>query len=81
MNHLSYSRRRFLSNSSMGLVAFSSMPGILNAMESMHGMPKVLPNKASPDFKPDVEFDLFANPVLYQFYPANKRRCSNILQC
>jgi len=45
MNHLSYSRRRFLSNSSMGLVAFSSMPGILYSMESMHGMPKLLPNK------------------------------------
>ncbi len=72
MNHLSYSRRRFLSNSSMGLVAFSSMPGILNAMESMHGMPKVVPNKASPDFKPDVEFDLFCKSGSVSILPGQQ---------
>lgn len=74
MSNLSYSRRRFLTNSSVGLVAFCGIPTILNAMENMHGMPNFKPNKASPNFKPDVEFDLCVNPILYQFYLAGKLR-------
>jgi FtsP/CotA-like multicopper oxidase with cupredoxin domain len=60
-----YSRRRFLTKSGLGLAAFAGMPGFLQAMEGMHGFPKLTPNKASPDFKPDVEFDLFcrSSPV------------------
>ncbi|MDD5461105.1 MAG: hypothetical protein PHG00_05675 [Methylococcales bacterium] len=55
-----YSRRRFLAQSGLGLAAFAGVPGFLQAMEgSMHGFQKLTPNKASPDFKPDVEFDLF----------------------
>ena len=57
-----YSRRRFLTHSSMGLLAFAGLPRVLQAMEGMHGMPKLTPNKASPDFKPDVEIELFCKP-------------------
>jgi len=53
------SRRRFLAQSSLGLLAFSGMPALLNAMEGMQAMPKMPPRKASPDFKPDVEIELF----------------------
>ncbi|MCF7986403.1 MAG: multicopper oxidase domain-containing protein [Methylovulum sp.] len=54
-----YSRRRFLTQSSLGFLALSGMPGLLNAMEGMQAMPKLPPRKASPNFKPDVEIDLF----------------------
>ncbi|MDD1608724.1 MAG: multicopper oxidase domain-containing protein [Methylococcaceae bacterium] len=57
-----YSRRRFLTHSSMGLLAFAGLPRVLQAMEGMHGMPKMTPNKASPNFKPDVEIELFCKP-------------------
>lgn len=57
-----YSRRRFLTHSSMGLLAFAGLPRVLQAMEGMHGMPKIPPNKASSNFKPDVEIDLFCKP-------------------
>ncbi len=57
-----YSRRRFLSQSSLGLLAFAGMPGLLNAMEGMSAMPKMMPNKANPNFKPDVEIELFCKP-------------------
>lgn len=57
-----YSRRRFLAQSSLGLLAFAGMPGLLNAMEGMSAMPKMTPNKANPNFKPDVEIELFCKP-------------------
>jgi FtsP/CotA-like multicopper oxidase with cupredoxin domain len=53
-----YSRRRFLTHSSLGLLAFAGMPAVLRAMEGMQAMPTIAPNKASPNFKPDVEFEL-----------------------
>ncbi len=40
------SRRRFLTQSGLGLMAFASMPGFLRAMEGMQGMqafPKLTP--------------------------------------
>lgn len=55
-NH--YSRRRFLTHSSLGLLAFAGMPTMLRAMNGMQAMPTIAPNKASPNFKPDVEFEL-----------------------
>ncbi|TSA41674.1 MAG: multicopper oxidase family protein [Methylococcaceae bacterium] len=48
-------RRHFLSQASLGLLAFASVPKWLNAMQDM---PKVPPHKASLNFKPDVEIDL-----------------------
>ncbi|MGR8951411.1 MAG: multicopper oxidase family protein [Gammaproteobacteria bacterium] len=57
-NSIHYSRRRFLTHSSLGLLAFAGMPAMLRAMEGVQAMPRLAPNKASPNFKPDVEFEL-----------------------
>ncbi len=54
-----YSRRRFLAHSSLGLLAYTGIPNLLRAMEGMQAMPKMTPNKASLNFKPDVEFELY----------------------
>jgi FtsP/CotA-like multicopper oxidase with cupredoxin domain len=67
-----YSRRRFLVQSGLGMVAFAGMPGFLQAMEGMHGMPKLTPNKASPNFKPDVEFDLFCQSGSVSILPGQQ---------
>ncbi len=53
------SRRRFLKQSSIGLLAFAGIPGWLTAAETMHGMPLLQPRKASANFKPDVELELY----------------------
>lgn len=66
-NH--YSRRRFLTQSSLGLLAFAGMPAMLRAMEGMQAMPKLAPNKASPNFKPDVEFELNCRSVSVPILP------------
>lgn len=58
MSRINNSRRRFLARSGVGLLAFTGMPGLLSAMEGMQAMPRLIPNKASPNFKPDVEFEL-----------------------
>ncbi len=55
----SYSRRRFLAHSSLGLLAYTGIPSLLRAMEGMQAMPKMTPNKPSANFKPDVEFELY----------------------
>ena len=68
-NLKSYSRRRFLVQSGLGLVAFAGMPGFLQAMEGMQAMPKILPNKANPNFKADVEFDLFCRSGAVSILP------------
>ncbi|MDD2659741.1 MAG: multicopper oxidase domain-containing protein [Methylococcales bacterium] len=69
------SRRRFLAQSGLGLMAFAGMPGFLRAMEGMqglHGMPKLAPNKASPNFNPDVEFDLFCRSNTASILPGQQ---------
>ena len=58
-SEINVQRRRFLGQSALGLAAYSSFPNILNAMEGMQEFPKISPNKASANFKADVEFDLF----------------------
>ena len=62
------SRRHFLKQTGIGLLAFASMPGWLNAAEGMHGMPVLPPRRASANFKPDVELELYCKnadvPVL-----------------
>lgn len=62
------SRRHFLKQTSIGLLAFAGMPSWIKAAEGMHGMPILPPRKASANFKPDVEFELFCQnaevPVL-----------------
>ena len=71
-NLKSYSRRRFLAQSGLGLLAFAGMPGFLRAMEGMQAMPKLTPNKANPNFKPDVEFDLFCRPGAVSILPGQQ---------
>ena len=74
-NLKNYSRRRFLTQSGLGLIAIAGMPGFLRAMEGMqglHGMPKLTPNKANPNFKPDVEFDLFCRSSSVSILPGQQ---------
>ena len=62
MPKMNYSRRRFLTHTSLGLLTLASLPRALSAMEGMHNMPKIAPNTASPNFNPDVEIELFCKP-------------------
>ncbi|MCX7084668.1 MAG: multicopper oxidase domain-containing protein [Methylococcales bacterium] len=68
----SVQRRRFLSQSLVGLAAFTSFPSILSAMGGMQDFPKVIPNKASANFKADVEFDLFCRSGSVSILPGQK---------
>ncbi len=66
-------RRQFL----LRLGAAASVTAIARAgfaMEgdSMAGMKKAAPNKASPDFKPDVEIDLSCEPGLARILPGRE---------
>ncbi len=72
MSNNKYSRRRFLTQSGLGLVAFAGMPNFIQAMEGMHGMPKLTPNKANVNFKPDVEFDLFCRSASVSILPGQQ---------
>lgn len=67
------SRRRFIVRTGIGFLAAASMPAWLRAME-MHGMPKLAPNRASPDFKPDVEFELVAGLGSVPILPGSPTR-------
>ena len=67
--HLNQSRRRFLSQSALGLFACASMPGLLHAMEGMGDMPRTKPNLANPNFNPDVEFDLHCRNTSISILP------------
>ncbi|WP_045226367.1 multicopper oxidase family protein [Methyloterricola oryzae] len=63
------SRRRFLSQAGVGLLAYAGLPVWLRAMEGMAEMPKMAPNKASPDFNPDVELDLICRQTAMSILP------------
>ena len=41
-------------------------------------MPKMAPNKASPDFNPDVEIELVCKPGSVSILPGQETRCSNM---
>ena len=68
------SRRRFFAQTGAGLLAWAGLPGWLQAMEGMGEMPKMAPNKASPNFKPDVEIDLFCKPSEVSILPGQATR-------
>jgi len=61
-NYNKFTRRQFLNMSGLSLLALSGMPNLLNAMEGMSNMPKLMPRKANTNFKPDVEFELYCKP-------------------
>lgn len=75
MNTFNESRRRFLMQTGLGVAGLTALPTIAKAMEGMVGggmhnrhtadteMPKLAPTKASPNFHPDVEIDLFCQPT------------------
>jgi FtsP/CotA-like multicopper oxidase with cupredoxin domain len=67
-------RRNFLKQTSIGLLAFASMPSWINAAEGMHGMPILPPRKASVNFKPDVELELFCQNAEAQVLVGQKTR-------
>ncbi len=64
-----YSRRLFLTHSSLGLLAFAGMPTLLRAMGGMQAMPTITPNKASPNFRPDVELELYCRSASVPILP------------
>lgn len=68
------SRRRFLGQSGLGLLALSGMPGVLRAMEGMSAMPKLAPRKATPGFNPDVEFELLCKTADVSILQGKKTR-------
>lgn len=68
------SRRRFLGQSGLGLLALAGMPGVLRAMEGMSAMPKWAPRTASAHFKPDVELELYCKPADIAILQGNKTR-------
>ena len=70
---LNASRRRFLQQGGMGLLAASMAPTWLNAME----MGKIMSspgNKANPDFKADVELNLLAQHSEVSILPGTATR-------
>jgi FtsP/CotA-like multicopper oxidase with cupredoxin domain len=68
------SRRNFIKQTSIGLLAFASMPNWIKAAEGMHGMPILPPRKASANFKPDVELELFCQNAEAQILVGQKTR-------
>ena len=68
------SRRRFLKQSGIGLLALASLPHWLKAAETMHGMPLMQPRKASVNFKPDVELELYCQNAEAQILVGRKTR-------
>jgi FtsP/CotA-like multicopper oxidase with cupredoxin domain len=68
------SRRRFLKQTFLGLLAYAGLSEWLSAQESMHGMPLLQPRKASASFKPDVEFELFCRNAEVQILAGRKTK-------
>ena len=64
-NFVNRSRRRFLSQASIGLIAYAGLPGWLRTMDAMgmQAMPNSVPNTASLTFNPDVEIELVCRPA------------------
>ncbi len=82
MNTFNESRRHFLMKTGLGVAGLTALPSIAKAMEGMGTsgdmmMPKITPNKASQNFHPDVEFDLFCKPAAIQILDGSK---TNLLQ-
>ncbi len=74
MSFLKYTdRRRFLLQlGAAASLAASARAGWAMAGGSMAGMEKIAPNKASPDFKPDVEIDLACEPGVARILPGRE---------
>lgn len=68
------SRRRFLMQTGIGFLALSNLPDWLQAAETMHGMPMLPARKASANFKPDVEFELYCQNTEVAVLEGSKTR-------
>ena len=68
------SRRRFFAQTSIGLLAYAGLPSWIQAMEGMGEMPKMAPNKASPNFHPDVEINLYCKPSSVSIFSGQPTR-------
>ncbi len=66
------SRRQFLKQTGFSLLASVSLPGMLTAADMMHNMPMLPARKASPNFKPDVEFELICQNTDVQVLAGQK---------
>ena len=66
---INLSRRRFFKKTGAGLLVGAGLPSWLQAMEGMSELPKRAPNKASPNFHPDVEIDLLTKPSTISILP------------
>jgi FtsP/CotA-like multicopper oxidase with cupredoxin domain len=73
-SHKLKSRRNFLIQTSVGLLAFAARPGWLEAAETMHGMPMMQPRKATTSFKPDVDLELYCKNTEAQILVGKKTR-------
>lgn len=70
----SQSRRIFLKQTDLSLLAFASMPSWLTAAECMHGMIIMSPRRASANFKPDVELERYCQNTGTQVLVGRKTR-------
>lgn len=68
------SRRRFFTQTGVGLLAWTGVPSWLQAMEGMSDMPTLPARKASPNFHPDVEIDLVCKPSSIGILPGQATR-------
>jgi FtsP/CotA-like multicopper oxidase with cupredoxin domain len=62
------SRRRFVFRTSLGLLAAAGAPAWVRAMQ-MQSSGSLPPNRANPNFKPDVEIDMLAQPGSVNILP------------
>ncbi|MGX2041196.1 multicopper oxidase family protein [Methylocaldum sp. MU1018] len=67
------SRRCFIFQAGVGLLAAAGMPAWVRAME-MNGMTKLAPNRASPDFRPDIELELAVRQGAVSILPGEATR-------
>src|SRR5512136_79257 len=73
MNSFNSARRKFLYQSAAGMAALAAgFPGLARAMMDGQGMAKRAPNRASANFKPDVEIEMLAQKSAVQILPGQK---------
>lgn len=68
------SRRRFLSQAGIGLLAFAGLPTALQAMEGMSSTKTFPARQASANFVADVEIELYSQPATVAILPGQPTR-------
>ncbi|MGZ8219635.1 multicopper oxidase family protein [Methylomagnum sp.] len=67
------SRRRFVFNTGLGLLGAASLPAWVQAMQDQ-SLGSLAPNRANPNFNPDVELDLFSQMGQASILPGQATR-------